>query len=194
MYTQSNGMSAVPSQKLWHRISMGIVLAMITMGTVYASEGGASVYPAGAETVMPGKTPPNGGTMLLEFTYFYDANELTGPTGRALVPGFHLRVNAVAFKLMHNWGAHVLGGTLVSTAALPMVDVYLNAPFGSQNKFGVGNPDLETAVAYQRGALSWWYGFEVFTPGFSYDKNALVNIGQHNFATAPSAAFSYMPK
>jgi len=99
----------------------------------------------------------------------------------------------VAFKLEHNWGVHVLGGTLVSTAALPIVDIHLSAPFGSQNKMGIGNPDLETAVAYKKGSLSWWYGFEVFTPGFSYKKTDLVNIGQHNYATAPSAAFSYMP-
>jgi hypothetical protein len=46
---------------------------------------------------------------------------------------------------------------------------------------------------YTKGALNWWYGIEGFTPGFSYQKNALVNVGQHNYATAPSGAFTYMP-
>lgn len=30
-------------------------------------------------------------------------------------------------------------------------------------------------------------------PGFSYRKGDLVNIGQHNLATAPAGAFTYMP-
>ncbi len=85
------------------------------------------------------------------------------------------------------------GGTLVSTAALPVVDLDLKAPFGHQNKIGFANPDLENMVAYHKGALNWWYGFEVYTPGFSYDKTDLVNVGQHNYATAPSGAFSYLP-
>ncbi len=94
---------------------------------------------------------------------------------------------------MHNWGVHVLGGTLVSVGALPLEYIHLDAPFGKGDKAGIGNPDIETAIAYKKGALSWWYGFEVYTPGFSYHKNDLVNIGQHNYATAPSGAFTYMP-
>ncbi len=183
MYTQFHG----------DRITICLALAILTISAANATEGSASVYPAGVETIMPGRMPDAGGTMILEFNNFYDANELAGSNGRALLPGFHLRVGAVAFKLVHNWGLHVLGGTLVSTAALPIVDIRLNAPFGTQNKIGFSNPDLEALVAYKKGALNWWYGFEVYTPGFSYNKTDLVNIGQHSYATAPSAAFTYLP-
>lgn len=181
-------------QKLNWRAAICLGLApAIVIGTAYASESSASVYPAGVETIMPGRMVGPGGTMLVEFTTFYEANELAGPNGRALLPGFHLRVSAVAVKLMHNWGLHLLGGSLVSTVALPLVDIHISAPFGAQNKTGVSNPDLETAVYYNTGSLHWWYGLEVFTPCFSYSKSNLVNIGQNNFATAPAAAFSYMP-
>jgi len=135
-----------------------------------------------------------GGTMLAEFSDFYQANELVGSNGRALLPGFHLRVGAVAGKVVHNWGVHVLGGTLVNSAALPLLYVHLDAPFGKGDKTGIGNPVLETAVAYAKDPLYWWYGFVAYTPGFSYNKNDLVNIGQHNYATAPEAAFSYLPR
>lgn len=175
------------------RLAACLAMALATIGAAYATEGGTSVYPAGVETIMPGRMPGDGGTMLLEFNDFYNANELAAPNGQALVPGFHLRVSAVAGKLVHNWGLHVLGGTLVSTAALPWVDVHMNAPFGAMNKAGIANPDWETLVAYKKGALNWWYGFEVYTPGFSYKKTDLVNVGQHNYATAPSGAFTYMP-
>jgi hypothetical protein len=159
-----------------------------------AAEGGASVYPAGVETVLPGLTPAAGGTMLYEFTNFYQANELAGGNGRALLPGFHLRVAAMAVKVSHNWGVHLLGGTLVSTAAVPLLYLHVDAPFGSGDKAGIGNPDLEVAaIAYVKGDLHWYYGLDVFTPGFSYNKNDLVNAGQHNYATAPVAAFTYLP-
>src|ERR1700683_4268595 len=164
-------------------ICLGLVPAIlapaIMMGTAYASEGSASVYPAGVETIMPGRMVGPGQTMLVELTTFYEANELAGPNGRALLPGFHLRVSAVALKLVHNWGLHLLGGTLVNTVALPLVDIHLSAPFGAQNKIGFSNADLETAISYNTGALHWWYGMEVFTPCFTYNKSDLVNIGQN---------------
>jgi hypothetical protein len=175
------------------RLAAFLAMALTTIGAAYATEGSGSVYPEGVETVLPGKYPPPGMTLVGEFNDFYDANELTGPNGHALLPGFHLRVAAVAVKVIHNWGVHVLGGTLVSTGALPWLDVHLNTPFGGQNKQGIGNADLETVVLYNKGALSGWYGFEFFPPGFAYTKGDLVNIGQHNLATAPSAAFTYMP-
>jgi hypothetical protein len=33
----------------------------------------------------------------------------------------------------------------------------------------------------------------VFTPGFEYRKTDLINIGQHNYAVAPTSAFTYLP-
>jgi hypothetical protein len=178
---------------IWRGLGLCLLTAALT-GVAGATEGGASVYPAGVETIMPGRLPGDGGTLFLEFNNFYEANELVGPGGQAVVPGFHLRASAFAFKLDHNWGVHLLGGSLVSTAALPIVDLHLSAPFGHQNKMGFANPDLETAVAYHKGALNWWYGFELYTPGFSYNKTDLVNVGQHNYAAAPSGAFTYMPR
>lgn len=168
-------------------------MALLAIGIAGAAEGGSSVYPAGVETVMPGLMPGPGGTLLENFENFYQANELTGPNGRALMPGFHLRVSAVAPKLIHNWGVHFLGGMLVSTGAVPYLNVHLDAPFGSGDKFGFGNPDLETLVAYSKGSLHWWYGFDAFAPGSNYNKTDLVNVGQHNYATAPAAAFTYLP-
>jgi hypothetical protein len=132
--------------------------------------------------------------MFEEFNNFYQTNQRADSQGRSLIPGFHLRVAAVAGKLVHDWGVHVLGGTLVSAAALPLLYEHLDAPFGKAAKTGFGNPDLEPfAVAYHRGDWHWWYGFDVYTPGFSYHQNDLLNIGQHNFATAPAGAVTYLP-
>lgn len=177
----------------WRRVGLFAGFAIAIVGTAYGTEGGSSVYPAGVETVLPGLQPSSGATNILEFNNFYDANELSGTNGKALVPGFHLRVAASAVKVAHNWGVHFLGGTLVSTGALPVLDIHLNAPFGSQNNVGIGNLDLETMVFYSHGSLLWWYGIDGYTPGFSYNRADLVNIGQHNYATGPISAFTYMP-
>ena len=177
MHWRSNVDSAISMlETAGRRLCLFLSLGMLCIVAAYATEGGTSVYPAGVETIMPGRMIGPGDSMLLVFNNFYEANELVGTSGRALVPGFHLRVGAVAFKFVHNWGVHLLGGTLVNTVAVPIVDIHLNAPFGSQNKAGFGNPDLETAISYNTGALHWWYGMEVYTLGFSYNKTDLVNI------------------
>lgn len=161
---------------------------------VTATEGGASVYPAGVETVMPGMMPAPGSTLFLEFNDFYMANGLANSKGESEVPGFHLRVGAWAPKVVHNWGVHVLGGTLVSTGAIPFLYENVSAPFGIGSKTGFGNADIQPAiVTYALGPWHWWYGADLLPPGLAYTKNAFINIGQHNFAYAPSSAFTYLP-
>src|SRR5579863_4248462 len=86
-----------------------LFLALTCSHSLIATENGGSVYPVGAETVAPGLTPGAGQTMLYEFTAFYQANQLVNSQGKNILPGFHLGVEAVAFKLSHNWGGNVLG-------------------------------------------------------------------------------------
>ncbi len=166
----------------------------LTLGMTYATENGASVYPGGVETIVPGMLPPSGQTMILEFNNFYQANGVAGRNGLSEVPGFHLRVAAEAAKYVHNWGVHVLGGRLVSSLALPLVTIHLSAPFGNGTKAGMGNPDIGVAaIAYNKGTWHYWYGVDVFTPGAEYDRKALINVGQHNSAVSPQGAFTYLP-
>lgn len=175
------------------RTAMYLAIALAMTTAAYATENGGSVYPAGVETILPALLPSDGATNILEFNEFYDANEMAGTNGKAAVPGFHLRVGVTALKVPHNWGVHLLGGTLVSTAAVPLLDIHLTAPFGAENRVGVGNIDLETMVFYTHGNLLWYYGMDGLTPGFDYIKNDLINLGQHNFAAGPIGAFTYMP-
>jgi len=171
-----------------------ILLSVAAAGVVQAAEGGSSVYPTGVETVMPGLMPPPHKTIFEEFDNFYQANGLMDAKGHSLVPGFHLRVTAVAGKLVHNWGVKALGGVLVSSVAVPVLYEHLTGPFGSVQKTGMGNPDIGVLdVAYAKGSWHWWYGLDAFTPGAPYNKNDMLNPGQHNYAAAPSGAFTYLP-
>ncbi len=172
----------------------GLLLGLFLSRFVTATENGASVYPVGAETVLPGLTPGPGQTDLYEFTAFYQANSLMNSKGQNEVPGFHLGLEAVALKVEHNWGVRFLGGTLVSAAALPLEFVTVTTPAGTSQKTGFGNADIGVAyLAYRKGAWNWWYGLDTWTPGFEYRKGDPLNVGQHNVASVPVGAFSWLP-
>jgi hypothetical protein len=96
--------------------------------------------------------------------------------------------------VVHNWGVHLLGGTLVSAFGIPVVNQYLRVPDANGHKTGFSNPELGLAyVAYNTGSWHWWYGLDLVPPAPSYHKSDLVNIGQHYFSTVPLAAFTYLP-
>lgn len=177
------------------RLILCCTAGALTASLALATENGASVYPAGVETVMPGMAPAPGQTLFLEFNNYYTASGMANSKGENELPGFQLSVAAFAPKIVHNWGVHLLGGTLISSAALPFLYESLAAPFGAQAKTGFGNADLQVgAVAYAQGDWHWWYGFDLFPPGFPFAKTDLINLGQHNLAYTPSAAFTYLPR
>jgi len=171
-------------------VSLFVLLACPLM----ASENGASVYPAGVETVMPGVTPDPGKSMICLFTAYYGANSLVDTKGRSIVPGFHLGVSVAGVRLEHNWGVRLLGGSLVSATAIPLVSQTVTTPAGTVRETGVSNIELRPVlVAYRKRAWFWWYGLDVFTPGIPYSRNAALNVGQHNWAIAPAGAISWLP-
>jgi hypothetical protein len=163
-------------------------------GVARATEKGASVYPVGIETVLPGLTPNPGGTMLYGYVVFYTANQLDNSEGASAIPGFKLDVFATAFKVTHSWNVHFLGGTLNSNIAMPFLHERVHLPDGEFSKFGLGNTSVGVLeLGYHKGNWHWLYEADVLLPGASYSKADPLNVGQHNFAVAPVAAFTYLP-
>jgi hypothetical protein len=114
----------------WRTVLCAVLLAaMRELG--WATENGASVYPVGVETVLPGMTAAPGQTMLCEFTNFYSANAMVDGNGKNTVPDFKVSVWATALKVDHTWHARLLGGTLRSSVAVPLV--YHNCSFRQGN-------------------------------------------------------------
>lgn len=175
-------------------LAAGILILGFTASPARATEGGGSVYPSGVETVVPGLIPAPGGSLFAEFDDFFQANGLVDGHGHQVMPGFHLRVSAFAVKFVHNWGVHVLGGTLVSYVGAPVLYEHVDGPGFRGDNTGLSNLIVQPlAVSYDKGAWHWWYGADMYTPGLTYNKNALVNIGQHNWGAAPTSAFSWLP-
>jgi len=182
------------SPTLFFRLVACAVLIGLTAPWLAATENSGSVYPIGAETVMPGITPAPGQTVFAEFNTTYNANSFLDGQGHNAVPGFKLFAFAFAPKITHNWGVHVLGGTLVSWVATPVAYQWMRTPSRAYSTSGFSNPVLGLAdIAYNRGNWHWWYGFDLMTPAPVYHKDGPINIGQHNFATTPSGAFTYLP-
>jgi hypothetical protein len=176
-------------------IALSLAGTFLLPATLRATENSASVYPVGVETVMPGMIPPDHGTMLFEFSTFYEADELNNSTGSSASPEFKLRVLANAFKLVHNWGFPLLGGKVNSNIAVPALYEELHIPSACSSKNGIGNVTLGLfEVGYQRNALHWYYEGDVYLPGAAYAKSDVLNIGQHNYAVAPVAAFTWLPR
>jgi hypothetical protein len=177
-------------------LRLAVAAAMVSLVAIGAAgtEGSGSVYPIGAETVLPGLTPAAGQTMFAEFSTTYQSTAFLDGQGHRSVPDFKLSVYAFAPKFSHNWGVHVLGGSLVSWAAFPFANITLRTSGGRYTTTGISNPVLGTDIAYNRGDWHWWYGLDVMTPAPVYHKGGPINVGQHNFATTPSAAFTYLPR
>jgi len=175
------------------RLAACIVFISLTAAWMTGTENSGSVYPIGAETVMTGLTPAPGQTMFAEFNINYTAHSLLNGQGQSAVPGFKLSVSGFAPKITHNWGVPLLGGTLVSWAAVPVLYEWVRTPAGANATMGFSNAVVGTDIGYNRGNWHWWYGFDVALPAPVYHKGGPINIGQHNFATAPSGAITYLP-
>lgn len=165
----------------------------IATGTANASENGGSVYPVGVETVMPGMMPPPHATMLYEFTASVNANEVLDGNGKAIPTEFKLRVFAVAFKVVHNWGVPCLGGTLESNFGVPFIEQELHVTPGKFTKFAVGNVDVSPlGVRYVKGKWHFYYEGDIWFPGTGRSANDVLNVGQNNYAAGPVGGFTFL--
>jgi hypothetical protein len=179
---------------VWRSLMMSLLASLLVCTAAHATENGASVYPVGAETVLQGMMPPPRETGLFTFTVVYSANQVDNSAGESAAPEFKVRAFVNAPKFEHNWGIPVLGGMLASTIGIPLVYQKLHVEPGKYDKFNLGNVLLvPLGVTYNKGNFHWFYQGDFFLPGASYDKAAVLNIGQHNFAAGPTAAFTYLP-
>jgi len=171
---------------------LGIAISLA--GVANASENGASVYPVGVETVMPGMMPPPHGTMLYEYNAQVSANQTDDANGNAVkIPDFKLRVLAVAVRVVHNWGVPFLGGTVETYVAVPFVDQELHVPPGKFTKFAVGNIAVSPlGLRYAKGRWHFFYEGDLWFPGTGRSATDALNIGQNNYAAGPVGGFTYL--
>ena len=175
------------------RLSVVAVCLVMMAAAAFGSENGASVYPIGVETVMPGMMPPPHGTMFYEYNASVSANETDTANGNAAPIEFKLRVAAFAFKVVHNWGLNFLGGTVESNVAIPFIHQELHVPPGKFTKLAVGNVAISPfGVRYAKAHWHFYYEGDLWFPGTGRSTTDVLNIGQNNYAAAPVGGFTYL--
>ncbi len=165
-------------------------LFMMLSSDAFATEGGGGAYPNGAEDFMSGAVPPPG-TYFLNYLTYYTADKFKTDNGN--VPNFDLKVTANVFRFLHVTNKQVFGGFWGMHVFVPVVNVDVNLPVGSQSRMGLGDIIVDPFV------LSWhsknWHfatGIDIYMPTGSYDRNRLANPGRNYWTFEPIFAFTYL--
>jgi hypothetical protein len=169
-----------------------IFLSYVGISKVYATEGGGGAYPHGAEDFMSGAVPPPG-TYFLNYLNYYSANKFRDGKGDSAVPNFDLKVTANVFRFLHVTKTQILGGYWGFHVFLPVVNVDVTLPVGSQSKTGIGDIIVDPFI------LSWhsknWHfatGLDIYIPTGDFDRNRLANVGRNYWTFEPIFAFTYL--
>ncbi len=169
-----------------------LCLFFIGINSVLATEGGGGAYPNGAEDFMSGAVPPPG-TYFLNYLTYYSADKFKDGSGKSVVPDFDLKVTANVFRFLHVSKTQILGGYWGMHIFVPVVNVDVSLPIGSQSKTGIGDIIIDPFI------LSWhsknWHfvtGIDIYIPTGQFGKNRLANVGRNYWTFEPIFAFTYI--
>ncbi len=168
------------------------VLATLSAAS-WATEGGGTLYPNGAENFAAGAMPPPGIYGML-FAEHYSASRVNDADGNNLeVPGFKVTANAVVPRFIWVTGEKFLGGDLSWHVLAPIVDLKVSVAGNSQTKTGLGDLTTGPGLGYHHSEhLHSLVGFDLYLPTGGYDKSDLANIGRNNYALEPLYILSYI--
>lgn len=171
-------------------------MVLVCSSVLFATENGASVFPAGAEGyLMAAAEPGKGATLVQNYNSFYITRQIVDGNGETVsANGFKLTAVANAVKLSHNWGVHFLGGELGSYVAIPNVYQRLSVGGQTYTKDAIGNFNIAPLAVYMhKGMVFQTYELGIEPVGSGYDSGAALNIGQHNIGFTPAYAITVMP-
>ena len=168
--------------------------ALLTAASAsFATEGGGSTYPVGAENHLAGAAPPPG-VYVLEYVNVYSADRVNDGQGQAVpIPGF--KVNAVAAATRIAWVTNtpVMGGQLVAHAILPLVKVKVSAAGRSSSSSGLGDVSLGAGVAWHHSPqLHSVAALDIVLPVGQYDAARPVNVGRNYASIQPAYLVSWI--
>lgn len=176
-----------------HTLTITALALLSAASSGFATEGGGSTYPIGAENHLAGAAPPPG-VYVLEYVNHYSADRLNGATGQAIpVPGFKVRAVAAATRIAWSTQQPLLGGNVVAHAILPLVNVKVSAGGQSSSRSGLGDISLGAGVAWHHSPqLHSVAALDLVLPVGSYDVNRSVNIGRNHASLQPAYLVSWI--
>lgn len=170
-----------------------VVTLLLSATATHATEGGGSTYNPGVENFLVGAVPPPG-VYVLEYLLSYSASRFNDASGNAIpIPGFKIKANAAATRVVWSTDKPFLGGTLVGHAIFPLIDLKVSAAGMSQHKTGLGDITLGIGAAYHHSPqLHSVIDVDVVLPTGSYDRANLANLGRNYASVQPLYALSYI--
>ncbi|WP_428422728.1 SphA family protein [Methylibium sp.] len=175
-------------------LSATLFCAAFAVATVsHATEGGGSVYPAGVENYTCCAVPPPGWYGIAYAEHFRSDTLRDSNGDRIPVPGFKVRANVFAPRLIYVTPQTVAGGSLAVHAILPVVDLKVDAAGQSDSRSGIGDLTLGAALAWHHSAaLHTLIALDVYAPTGGYEAGRLANIGRNYWAVQPLVGVSYI--
>lgn len=172
----------------------GLAMAAMAMfQSARATEGGASIYPMGAESFLAGALPPPGLYPILYATR-YSADELKNNNGDTIPLDFKVTAKAVVPRLVWVTDRTLFGGQVAHALLVPLVELDVRAGAAAQGRSGVGDLTITAlALGYHHSASAHSViAFDILAPAGRYDRNDMANIGRNYWATQAVYAGSYI--
>jgi len=165
--------------------------------------GGGNAYPNGAEGFMVGAAPPPGLT-LINYLYFYDADEKRDGDGEEIAAFDHIKLWAEVLRLIWISKTKILGANYGQHAFFLLTNVNLdfNQPFGTKQKRHYRSTDLPYLI--WSPCLLTWHLMEgrfhvvldladLYIPLYNEKDDNLSAMGRNFWTIEPVLAMTYMP-
>lgn len=183
--------------------SAGLFIGIAIEGDASATEAGRNPFPSGLNGTMVGNLPPPGFYLVNEFIYQH-ASRFNDSQGNKLFPDFSVTAAGYAPRFLWNSGAKLFGGDVAIQVIQPFLYTEVKnpspspfvpntPPFGSDNRFALGDLFLTPVIGWHANNFHWAVGMDIVLPTGDYDKDRLANAGQNIFTLSPAIAFTYFP-
>jgi hypothetical protein len=171
--------------------AVAIAAVFTASAGAYATEGGGSIYPVGAENYVCCALPPPGFYGMV-FGQHYRADEVKDNNGNTLpIPGFKVSATAVVPRLIWITGQQIAGASLGFHAILPVVSLDVTVPGAHQRKTGIGDMVFGPVLGWHHSPqLHSVLALDFFAPTGHYSRTDLANIGRNYWAVHAIAGVS----
>lgn len=175
----------------WLRAGFSL-LALGSVASVQATEGGGSSYSMGSENYGTGSMPKPGLYGVI-YSSHYEADSKLGNDGKKLPIDFNLISNAISPRFIWVTDYKVLGGQLALHTVLPLVDLNVKLNGRSQQQRGLGDITFGPGLGFRiTEKLRSILGLDFVAPTGEYHRDDLAKLGRNYWVARPVAAFSYI--
>jgi len=176
--------------------TLGLLGACLASTPALASEDGTQHFPVGVNTISAGNLPPPGMLQYLDYFQVSPNPEQHDGDGHDINNQFHLTAVADAARFLYTWKNIQVGGLHYTTGlVVPFVNLTLDVAGHHGHDFGIGDVNIQNYLGGHTAdkSLFYFFGMDTWIPVGNYDKNRLINTGNHYFTFGPNVDVTWHP-